>query len=656
MTATLRLHVVSLMVGLSAIACAPARSTDSNSPADAADASERADAGPDQDAAGRRDAERAAEAALDAAPPADTHVEAGPPADAGPLDAGRSDAGARDGFVEADASPPARDAGLSPEDEAFQTRLFAAEAVLSVEIELPEASEAELRANPHGDYVSANVTVDGVRLENVGLKLKGGRGSFRDLSQKAAFKIDLNRYVPGRHLGGLEKLTFNNMIQDTTQMRERLGSLAFGLLGLPAGRVGYVEISLNGTNYGLYANVETLDEVLLRRHFPGDAEGNLYEGFDDLDLWIRDLERFDQDAGESEDRADLRALVLTLDAAVPGSFDAVVGARVDLDQARRFFAAEILIGHWDGYAQLRNNYYLYDRPSDGRFVFLPSGMDQAFQRTTNAFAGPGRLFRMCADWLPCRLPYAQAVDTSATVMLGYDWDTEIDRLAALLEAPFSRDRKTPTRAAQRTESIAALHIWIADQPGRIAASMGCLDPAADADGDGTLACAGDCNDADAEIYPGAWDTCDDARDEDCSGFTDDGQDCPLCREAPVPDRDTTFLVCHRPVRFSTANDLCLSMGAAFASVHDEIEQQTVAAAAQARRPTRWWIGARDTNTPGMFAWTDASPFDYSNWAVGQPDNNGGYEHCSALNAAEGGTWADYYSGFYFPFLCRRPGP
>jgi hypothetical protein len=41
-------------------------------------------------------------------------------------------------------------------------------------------------------------------------------------------------------------------------------------------------------------------------------------------------------------------------------------------------ATEILAGHWDGYSLHRNNYRLYRDPDSGRFVFIPSGMDQLF--------------------------------------------------------------------------------------------------------------------------------------------------------------------------------------------------------------------------------------------------------------------------------------
>jgi hypothetical protein len=50
----------------------------------------------------------------------------------------------------------------------------------------------------------------------------------------------------------------------------------------------------------------------------------------------------------------------------------------------------------------------------------------------------------------------------------------------------------------------------------------CLgDGAEDADGDGVSACAGDCNDTDATVYPGANETADGA-DNDCDGTIDEG--------------------------------------------------------------------------------------------------------------------------------------
>jgi hypothetical protein len=541
-----------------------------------------------------------------------------------------------------------------PDDAAGQARLFGGREIVPVAIEIDDAGMVVLRNDPRSDWIPARITVDGKDFPRVGLKLKGGRGSFRGIDQKAAFKIDLDRFDDDANLYGLRKLTFNNMIQDPTKMRERLASLAFADFGLPAARVGYAEITVNGQPYGLYAHVETLDEVFLKRHFPDGDHGNLYEGADDQDLVMRFLDAFDQDAGEDESRDDLRHLIETLNAATPATFEEQVGAVVDLDQIRRFFAAEILTGHWDGYAQLRNNYYVYRRSDTGRFVFLPWGTDQAWQRTTDAFRGPGRLFRLCADWAVCRVPYAEVVRELADRLEGYDWASEIAALDALTEEAFERDRRTPTKAQQRLDGITKLEEFLAAHPQRIRDSLRCLDPSQDADGDGTLACAGDCDDGDATVYPGANDGCDDDRDEDCSGFTDDGPECPPCRSVRSPD-GAEFLLCHRLERYTVAVELCEAHGALLASFRDEAEHAFVRDAAFARRRASWYIGLTDRAEEGEFAWDDGADVDFSRWAPGEPNNQGGLEDCVALRPdGDDGAWNDLYCGSYLPSICRVP--
>lgn len=570
------------------------------------------------------------------------------PPDVGPRDTGE---GREDGEpdTEADASEP--DSEPDPEVAAGRARLFGAETVVPVAIELSPDSLARLKADPRSDYVPAALTIDGRRFPRVGLRLKGN-ASFRPITGKASFKIDLTRYDDDASLHGLRKLTLNNMLQDPTKLRERLAATAFALLEVPAPAVGYVEVTVNDELYGLYSHVESVDEAFLRRVLPGDDGGVLYEGTFDLDLWGRDVGDFDKDAGKDGGRDRLRRLVAALDRATPATFDAVVGAVVDLERMRRFFAAELVVGHWDGYAKTRNNYYLYRRPADGRWLFFPWGTDQTFSRTRSALEGSGRLFRMCVDWLPCRLPYAEMVRTLADRLEAYDWDAEIDRLLALTGEAFERDPKKRHNAEQRAAGVEALRTFLDAHPQRMRDSLTCMDPARDADGDLTLACGGDCNDADPTIYPGALDTCDDEIDQDCSGFTDDGWLCPPCRRARAPD-GAVFLLCHRPEAYNGPQDTCHAQDAELASVRDADEQAFLAEAALARRRTRWLIGLRDTAEEGTFAWLDGAPLTYTHWATGQPDDRGG-EDCVVLTTSEGGAWADVHCGLYMPFVCRLP--
>ena len=59
---------------------------------------------------------------------------------------------------------------------------------------------------------AATVTIDGTRLDQVGIKKKGLLGSLN--TEKPSLKLDFDEYVAGQRYLGLEKLTLNNANQD----------------------------------------------------------------------------------------------------------------------------------------------------------------------------------------------------------------------------------------------------------------------------------------------------------------------------------------------------------------------------------------------------------------------------------------------------------
>lgn len=62
---------------------------------------------------------------------------------------------------------------------------------------------------------------------------------------------------------------------------------------------------------------------------------------------------------------------------------------LDTDQFLRAFAAQVLFGIGDSYSSgSEHNAYFYQRPSDGKFLFLPWDMDFAFRRDVNASITP----------------------------------------------------------------------------------------------------------------------------------------------------------------------------------------------------------------------------------------------------------------------------
>lgn len=55
-----------------------------------------------------------------------------------------------------------------------------------------------------------------------------------------------------------------------------------------------------------------------------------------------------------------------------------------------------------------------------------------------------------------------------------------------------------------------------------------------------------------------------------------------------------------------------------------------------------WIGYNDEATEGTFVWYDQSPVTYTNWASGEPNNNGGNEDC--VQIYPNGGWNDLPCG------------
>ena len=226
-------------------------------------------------------------------------------------------------------------------------------------------------------WFGATVTVDGETHAEVGVRKKGFVGS--QSSTKPSLKLRFDKYVDGQTLaGGMNRMTLNNSVQDPSMLNTCLSYRVFAAAGNPAPRCNFATVSVNGTDLGLYVHVEEFKAPFLSHHF-GSAEGHLYEGtVSDFTPEFRGtIEKKTHE--DADDWSDIDAVV----AALADPSDAGLKALseiVDLDRFLGFWATEVLVGHWDGYAGDRNNYWFYRVP-DGRFVFLPWGTDGTFHRS-----------------------------------------------------------------------------------------------------------------------------------------------------------------------------------------------------------------------------------------------------------------------------------
>jgi spore coat protein H len=221
-------------------------------------------------------------------------------------------------------------------------------------------------------YFHADVTVDGERYEDVAIRKKGLLGS--ETSVDPSLKIRFDKYVDGQLHDGLDRITLNNGRQDPAEISQCLGYERFREAGLPASRCSFAVVELNGEPLGIYSNVEPVEPWMLARWFD-DPEGRLWEGklSDFREGWMG---TFDAKEGD-DDRTVLQEVAQALEQPDDQLLEALE-PHVDLDAYLRFWAMEVLLGHWDGYAGNTNNFFVYEDPADGRLRFMPWGIDALF--------------------------------------------------------------------------------------------------------------------------------------------------------------------------------------------------------------------------------------------------------------------------------------
>ncbi|GAB5534692.1 MAG: hypothetical protein Rubg2KO_09410 [Rubricoccaceae bacterium] len=239
-------------------------------------------------------------------------------------------------------------------------------------------SDIEWRATFVWDDGSTQETV-----EEVGFRL---RGNTSREAEKKSFKVSFNTYQRGREWNGLDKMNLNGEHNDPTVLRSQV---AWGLvrdMRIPGSRTNPVRLIINGDDFGVYANIEHIDDEFVSTHFR-DGSGTLYKclypaDLDDLGTSAsayRNLAPFGRPVYELKtgdgDHADLAAFIGTLNRTPSAIFPQEIEEVLDVNGYLRALAMDILTGNWDGYAYNNNNFYLYNDPELGLFRYIPYDLD-----------------------------------------------------------------------------------------------------------------------------------------------------------------------------------------------------------------------------------------------------------------------------------------
>lgn len=316
----------------------------------------------------------------------------------------------------------------------------------------------------------ASVRVDGSKLDEVGVRKKGFVGSMSTV--KPSLKLKFDKWRPDQRAFGRERMTLNNNRQDPSLVRTCLGYAVFAAVGVPAPRCSLALVRVNGRSLGIYSHVEDVKRDFLARHFD-DADGDLYEGTlsDFRPGWLATFEA-KTDATDPAHPA-LDALAATLSSPDEGLI-AALEAQLDLPAFLRFWAAEVLLSHWDGYSGNRNNYFVYREPSGGKLHLLPWGTDGVLrERPGTGPAGPadvqaaGRLTRRLYAHPEGRTRYLEALGAALASWNPAALQAQIAGLQALVSEHVATDPLLS--ASSHAEDTAALQAFVAARAGRIAA-------------------------------------------------------------------------------------------------------------------------------------------------------------------------------------------
>lgn len=287
-------------------------------------------------------------------------------------------------------------------------QFYSIDNIVNIRISMPDNDWASLKnAEPHGGrcnfaytgdrydwYKTTSVKISGTvfpgggphDFSTVGISKKSYCGSFSNT--KPCLKLHFSKYKASNedaieNLIGTKYITLNNCIQDPSYIRQPLGYTLFKQAGLPYSRCNFAHIYVNNSDLGFYVNVEPLKKLFIQHNFKDNDKGNLYEieVGEDFDQASLDSDRISFEGfSDYSDKNDLKLATHE----IKNKGLAGMAQVIDVNQFIRFFAMEILLKHWDGYTDNRNNTYIYNdvkasanpTVSNVKFKFIPWGLDQ----------------------------------------------------------------------------------------------------------------------------------------------------------------------------------------------------------------------------------------------------------------------------------------
>ncbi len=386
-------------------------------------------------------------------------------------------------------------------DDVWDDRYVPTYTITTAESDWKSALSALLPADECDDRAYLPVTVEYENPRNgetetytqVGMRYRG-HSALSD-GQRWGFKLSFNEFLADQDFHDLHNVSFMGTEGDFSLLRERVAQGVMRAAGVPAPRVGHVQVVINGEYQGVFPFPEEADDdPYLDAHFSDDS-GGLYkvDGYcggsadftdrgDDIDRYNT---RYEPKADTPEDQiwTDVYPLVQCAEKADAALVECLP-THVDVDEWLTEIAVDMVLPDVDGLAGAGQNFMMYKDPGKGTFVVYPWDKDQSF--STSA-AVSSSIWDLHPSWseptaLTVRMrelwsdDFCAEVTRVAKLADPADLDAEIVQIVAYLEEPMSRDPWYAAEGRSWSADVGVLRADLEDQIATAAAEAGKCSP------------------------------------------------------------------------------------------------------------------------------------------------------------------------------------
>ena len=238
-----------------------------------------------------------------------------------------------------------------------------------------------------------NITIDGVQLDTIGIKIKGNSSFNSYPGNKKSFKLTFDEYQDTLKYDGLKVLNLNNGFKDPTLLREKIMLDFLHDLGLPAPRCTYAKVYINGTYWGLYNLVEQVNKTFLNDMI-GNKDGNLFKGDPSGSLqWggaspSAYYPKYELKTNDSlNDWTDLVHFIDKINNTPSAQFHDSLETVINTAGYMQQWAANNLFVNLDSYVGSGHNYYIYHNSSSNKFDWITWDVNEAFGNFNQGMSG-----------------------------------------------------------------------------------------------------------------------------------------------------------------------------------------------------------------------------------------------------------------------------